>query len=234
MVWITYVIRILLVARMNGPPKLDNIHLVTVLTFYGWKCTRVVVSFKLCMFTAAWFSQQFDCLHLLVKSLKACSFIQADSVKHWLFITGHGWLLTFAKAIQRECDRQARRIIEEFKNTRKFSSVINNIQDSLTQKSSITTDKWVTVLVNIGGTKLHSLLNTFTRPPSSINYAEASRLFMIFCQTNWEHSVWLFCRAKNTYAMVVFASFCKNSPYIKKIRQSISNTINYSDMIRRI
>ena len=102
---------------------------------------RVVVSFKSCLFTGAWFSQQFDCLHLLVKSLKACSFIQADSVKHLLFITGHGWLLTFAKAIQRECDRQARRIIEEFKNTRKFSSVINNIQDSLTQKSSITTDK---------------------------------------------------------------------------------------------
>lgn len=29
------IIRTLLVARMNGPPKFDNVHLVTVLTFYG-------------------------------------------------------------------------------------------------------------------------------------------------------------------------------------------------------
>lgn len=48
-----------------------------------------------------------------------------------LVCLGHGWLLKFAQGLQKECDRQSRKIIEEFKSTRKFSQLVVNIRDSM-------------------------------------------------------------------------------------------------------
>ncbi|XP_067931489.1 conserved oligomeric Golgi complex subunit 4-like isoform X2 [Watersipora subatra] len=50
---------------------------------------------------------------------------------------GHGWMFTFAKSIQKECDRQSRKIMEEFRNRRKFDSIISSIQEGLTHTHTV-------------------------------------------------------------------------------------------------
>jgi len=61
---------------------------------------------------------------------------------HVMLYLGHGWLLTFAKCVQKECDRQARRILEEFKSRRRFDHVISKIQEGMSQKS-VNSEKYV-------------------------------------------------------------------------------------------
>mgnify|MGYP001792365099 CR=1 FL=1 len=48
----------------------------------------------------------------------------------------------FVGTLQRECDRQSRKIIEEFKVHRKFSTVISSVRESLSQKTG-SSDKYV-------------------------------------------------------------------------------------------
>lgn len=51
-------------------------------------------------------------------------------------MTGHGWLLAFAEWLQKECDRQVRKIMEHFRDKRSLTATIGRVQEGLSSKAT--------------------------------------------------------------------------------------------------
>ena len=53
-------------------------------------------------------------------------------LKFWvIFISGAGKLTIMVKILQKECDRQSRKIVEQFRNKRDFDQRVNQVKQNL-------------------------------------------------------------------------------------------------------
>ena len=56
-------------------------------------------------------------------------------------VVGPGRMLTMMEFLQRECDRQARKILEHFKKHREFDMKAQQVQQALMFQKAATTEK---------------------------------------------------------------------------------------------
>ena len=68
-------------------------------------------------------------------------FCRIYSDKYVYFETGPGRMLTMMEFLQRECDRQARKILEYFKKNREFDMKAQQVQQALMFQKATTTEK---------------------------------------------------------------------------------------------